>query len=156
MTNDNRNRSWPWAAALALLATAALAQPIEPGQHASVDGIEIYYGLLPARLVGKHPPDHEERAMHGGISGRKDAYHLVVAVFNRTGERVRHADVYATVTELGMAGARKRLDPMDIDGAASYGSYFVLSGQGPYRIGIEAKVPGIAWPLEALFEYRRR
>ena len=156
MTYANTNTVRRWTVALAMLAATAFAQPIEPGQHASVEGVEIYYGLLPAQVVGKHPPTHEERTMHGGVSARKNAHHLVVALFDQAGERITGAQVQATVAELGMAGTRKRLEAMKIDDTTTYGGYFVLSGDGPYRIAIEARLPGAARPVEALFEYRRR
>lgn len=144
------------AAMISMLAATASAQQVEQGQHARVDGVDIYYGMLPAPLVGKHPPTHEERAMHGGVSGRKNAHHLVVALFDSSGKRIADAQVQATVAELAMPGARKRLDPMSIDTAASYGGYFELPGEGPYRIAIEARLPGVSQPVAAQFEFRRR
>lgn len=147
---------WHWMAALIVLVTAASAHAVESGQHAMVQGIEIYYGLMPAQVAGKHPLPHEERAMHGGVSTGKDAYHLVIALFDTAGKRITEADVRATVADLGLAGTRKQLEPMRIDEATSFGGYFILSGDGPYRIAIEIRLPGTVKPIEALFEYRRR
>lgn len=145
-----------WMAALVMLVTSAFAHAVELGQHMTVQGIEVYYGLMPAQVAGKHPAPHEERAMHGGVPSKKDAYHLVVALIDAAGQRITEADVRASVAELGMAGTHKRLEPMHIDDALSFGAYFILSGDGPYRIAIEVRRPGIAQPIEALFEYRRR
>ncbi len=145
-----------WMTALLMLVTAAFAHAVESGQHATVQGIEIYYGILPAQVAGKHPLPHEERAMHGGASTGKNAYHLVVALFGTAGKRLTEAEVRATVADLGLAGTRKQLEPMRIDEAMSYGGYFILPGDGPYRIALEIRLPGTAKPIEALFEYRRR
>jgi len=156
MRKVNQRAIRGWMAALVMLVTSAFAHAVESGQHATVQGIDIYYGLMPAQVAGKHPQPHEERAMHGGVSDKKDAYHLVVALFDTAGKRITEADVRATVADLGLAGTHKRLEPMRIDETTSYGGYFIMSGDGPYRIAIEVRVPGTVKPIEALFEYRRR
>lgn len=156
MRRQYQRTIWGWMAALITLFTAASAHAVESGQRATVQGIEIYYGIMPAQVAGKHPAPHEERTMHGGASSAKDAYHLVVALFDETGKRITEADVRATVADIGLAGARKQLEPMHIDDATSFGGYFILSGSGPYRITIDIRLPGAPKPIEAIFEYRRR
>ena len=156
MRNGHERSACRWIAALIVLAATAVAHAVESGQHTTVQGIEIYYGILPAQVAGKHPLPHEERAMHGGVSTGKNTYHLVVALFDTAGKRITEAEVRATVADLGLAGTRKQLEPMRIDEAMSYGGYFILTGDGPYRIALEIRLPGTAKPIEALFEYRRR
>jgi hypothetical protein len=112
--------------------------------------------MVPAQLAARHPLTHEERAMHGGVRSGKDAYHLLIALFDANGERITAAELRATVAELGMAGTTRKLEAMNIDGTLSYGGYFVLSGEGPYRITVEARLPGRSQPLEAVFDYVRR
>lgn len=150
----------PWIAhALATVVLAAAAAgvlAIEQGPRATVQGIQIYYGIMPAEVVGKHPPPHEESSMHGGAPARTNAYHLVVALFDTGGERITAADVRANVAELGLAGAYRKLEPMRIDDTLTYGGYYTMAGDGPYRITIEVRLPGARKPLEAVFEYRRR
>jgi hypothetical protein len=141
----------------ALLLWGAIASVFAAGasQRATVSGIDIYYGMVPAQLAAKHPLSHEERFMHGGVKGAKDAYHLVVALFDADGKRITMADVRANIAELGMAGTNHKLEAMQIDGATSYGAYFVLSGDGPYRITVDARLPGAAAPIQATFDYTR-
>ncbi|NMG30002.1 hypothetical protein GO615_13880 [Aromatoleum evansii] len=138
------------------LAASGTALAVETGLHQVVDGIDVYYGILPAKVASKHPATHEEKTMHGGVPTGKDDYHVLVALFDRKGARITDAQVKATVAELGMAGTRKKLEPMRIEDTVSFGNYFALYGEGPYRVTIEAQLPGTAKPVEAVFEYRRR
>lgn len=144
-----------------LISAVAMADPsrnhrVETGSHQQVDGIDIYYGLLPAQIAGEHPPTHEERKMHGGVPSGKNAYHLVVALYDAAGKRITDAEVAATVGEFGMAGTRKTLEPMRIADTTSFGNYFELRDRGIYRIAIEIHRSGKqgAETVEALFDYR--
>lgn len=126
------------------------------GQYQQVKGISIYYGLLPAQIAGKHPVTHEEWIMHGGVPLGKDAYHLVVALYDASGKRITDAEVSAMVGEFGMASTRKILEPMQIGEMQSFGNYFLLRRSGLYRITIEIHRLGKqkTEAFEALFEYR--
>lgn len=146
---------WAFLLAIALAASGA-AVAADIARHRAVGGIDIYYGVVPAQIAGKHPPSHEERTMHGGVPVKKDEYHLLVSLFDASGKRITDAQVWATVGELGMAGTRKKLGPMRIDDTTTFGNYFVLRGSEPYRIAVEVQVPGAGKPIEALFEYRLR
>ena len=139
-----------------LFSQTGAAFAAETGSHVVVDGIDIYYGILPAQVAGKHSVTHEEKTMHGGVPASKDAYHLLVALFDKQGARIRDAQVKATVAELGMAGTRRKLEPMRINDTVSFGNYFALYGEGPYQISIEVRLPKAAKSVEAVFEYRRR
>ena len=129
---------------------------VETGQYQQIKGINIYYGLLPAQIAGKHPATHEERTMHGGVPPGKNEYHLIVALYDASGKRISDADVTATVGEFGMASTRKTLEPMQIGEITSFGNYFLLRGSGLYRITIEIHRLGKQKPeaIEALFDYR--
>ncbi|NMG32572.1 hypothetical protein GO615_27140 [Aromatoleum evansii] len=128
----------------------------ETGRHLRVDDVDVYYGILPAQVAGKHDPAHEERTMHGRVPrGSKDS-HLIVALFGKDGVRITDAEVSATVAELGMSGARKTLEPMRIEDTISFGNYFAIYGSGPYRITLEIRLPGARRSTEAVFEYQAR
>jgi hypothetical protein len=92
---------------------------VETGSHQQVDGIDIYIGLVPARIAGEHQATHKERTMHGGVPTGKDEYHLIVALFDANGKRITDAAVTATIAELGMSGPRKTLQPMRVGEATS-------------------------------------
>jgi len=128
---------------------------VETGQYQQIKGINIYYGLLPAQIAGKHPVTHEERTMHGGVPPGKNEYHLIVALYDATGKRITDAGVTVTVGEFGMASTRKTLEPMQIGETTSFGNYFLLRGSGLYRITIEIHHLGKQKPeaIEALFDY---
>ncbi len=127
----------------------------EKSRHQQVQGIDFYYGLVPAQIVSQHPPTHEEKKMHGGKPSGKDDYHLIVALFEKNGSRINSADVEAMVTELGLPGVEKTLEPMSISGTTSFGNYFTLHRGGIYRISIKIqRMDNQKTPVEALFEYR--
>lgn len=139
-----------------LMSQTGASLAAEKGHHLVVDGIDVYYGILPAQVAGKHPTTHEEKTMHGGVPGGKNDYHLLVALFDKQGARISDAKVKATVAELGMAGTRKNLEVMRIDKAVSFGNYFALHGEGPYQVSLEIQLPKQSKPVEAVFEYRHR
>ena len=140
--------------ALALFLSAA-ANAADGNQHRRVDGIDVYYGLMPAAIAGAHPAPHEEKKMHRGAPAGKNSYHLVVALFDTDGRRISDAKVAASVGEPGLAGRRVTLEAMPIADAMSFGNYVELKGRGPFRIAVEIRLPGRERPVEAAFDYRR-
>jgi hypothetical protein len=58
------------------------------------------------------------------------------------------------VAEVGLAGTRRRLEPMAIAGTESYGGYFGLKGDNPFRIALDIGRPGATRACRAEFEYR--
>jgi hypothetical protein len=69
---------------LGIAATAIAAENtghhrVETGYYQRVRGLDIYYGVVPAEIAGRHPSIHEEGGMHGGAPKGKREYHLVVA-----------------------------------------------------------------------------
>lgn len=69
--------------------------------HQLVDGIAVYFGVLPAEMIRGHPKAHPESQMHGGIPIDR-RYHLTVAIFDDTsGKRITNA-----VVEIKMVGSR--------------------------------------------------
>lgn len=149
-----------WRGMLAgILAMSAMASPAaDTSQYKVVDGVAIYIGVMPAEMVKGHPRTHSEGVMHGGVPAGKNRFHLVAALFDEaSGKRISGAGIKARVSEFGLAGQEKKLDPMVIAGAVTYGNYFAMPNPGPYRIHLEighAK-PHSVGTIEAEFEYRR-
>lgn len=140
------------AAILGLAAGGALAAKLSYSQV--VDGVAVYFGMMPAELVRGHPPEHPEGAMHGGVPVGEN--HLIVAVFDdKTGRRIADAQVTARITGDRGLDVQKRLEPMVIAGTVTYGSYFYMPGAGPYRIDVRIRVPGKAHELRAAFTWAR-
>lgn len=120
-------------------------------------GLAVYLGVLPAAMIQGHPKDHPEEAMHGGVPSGQHAYHVMAAVFDAaSGERVEDALVEARVAEPGLAGVTRRFEPMLIADTITYGNYFRLSGDGPYRIDLSITRPGLATPTSVGFTYEHR
>lgn len=140
-----------WLATLLMFIAVTSATAVGPAYRQTVAGVAIYFGIVPAGLVRGHPPEHPEGKMHGGVPAGEN--HIMVALFDdKTGKRIVRADVTASITELQ---AEKKLEPMVIAGAATYGNYFNMPGPGPYRIDIYIHLPGDAREIRASFTWRR-
>lgn len=121
----------------------------------TADGVKVYLGILPTEMITGHPKEHPEATMHGGPSAHPGQYHIVVALFDTaTGERISDAEVSARVIPLGMGGEEKALRAMPLGQAPSYGNYFSMPGNGPFRIVVRVRRPGSAGPVEVTFEHR--
>ncbi len=143
------------ALALLTLAAAASARVMPADQPQTVDGLLVYVGVLPAAMITGHAPEHPEVVMHGGIAGGKHQFHVLVALFDAaSGQRITGAQVKARVAELGLGGTQQTLEPMAIAGTESYGGYFKLDGDDPFRIALEIRRPGSQQATRVEFEYR--
>jgi hypothetical protein len=122
----------------------------------STGGLVTYIGILPAQIVRGHSRAHPEAKMHNGAPTGRDHYHLVVAVFDASsGVRIDDAQVTAKVGEPGLASVEKRLEPMPIAGAMSYGNYFPMTAPGPYRIDVRVGRQASGKTVEVTFTYSR-
>ena len=140
--------------AVAMLAIPAVVLGAAPRYDQVVDGVEVFLGIVPAKLVRDHAPAHPERQMHSGPPAGEN--HVMVALFDaKSGQRITDAAVHATIT--GPKGFRveKPLEPMTIAGAASFGNYFEMLGAGPYRIGLRIRVAGATRDTNAVFSWTR-
>jgi hypothetical protein len=92
--------------------------------------------------------------MHGGAPAGRDRQHIVIAVFDAsTGARIDDAQVTARVAEPGLSIVEKRLEPMPIAGAMSYGNYFAMPAKGTYRIDVRIVRPATGKTVDATFMY---
>lgn len=142
------------AGALGALPAPAAARD-DPSNSRVVDGVAIYFGVMPAEMVQGHPKGHPEAQMHGGppAGGHRD--HVVVALFDgATGKRIENAEVTANVMEIGLAGQRKKLEPMQIAGTVTYGNYFDFASKNAYHVIVRIHIPGRERPIETRFEHR--
>lgn len=143
-----------WALAASFAAGAA-----DNSGYKTVGGLAVYLGVMPAAIVQGHPADpadpaHPEKTMHRGVPRGLHAFHVVAAVFDAaSGERIEDAKVSARVTRLGLGGATSALEPMDIAGTVTYGNYFTMSGDGPYRIELSITPAGASMPVALKFSY---
>jgi hypothetical protein len=125
--------------------------------YRSAGDLAVYLGVLPAAMIQGHQRGYPEEAMHGGVPSGRHSYHIVVAVFDATaGARIEDVVVEARVAEPGLAGVARRLEPMVIADTVTYGNYFQLPGDGPYRIDLSITRPGLATPVRVEFAYENR
>jgi hypothetical protein len=149
-------RARTWAVLIALGFTFAMAQAatLNPDQPIQLDGMELFFGLIPAEILRGHPSDHEERSMHGGVPRGKGVYHLIVSVFDaKTSTRIIDAVITGSVTEVGMATQNQILEAMTFGGNVAYGNYFAMSNPGPYEIVVNVRRPGHRKTATARFQY---
>lgn len=125
---------------------------LSASHYQSVDGVEIYLGLIPAAMVSSNVN------MHGGLPRRENAYHLTVALFETdSGARLQNGRVEAQVAPIGLEdGRKKRLEPMVINDTITFGEYFILDLSTVYRIRVRVDLPGRGEALEAIFEHDSR
>jgi len=118
----------------------------------TVNGIEIYLGVLPAAMIAGHPPEHPESGMHGGAPGR--GYHVMVALFDaKTGQRLANVQVNAKVVAPSLHTVGKKLEPMTVAGSLTYGNYFNMLRGETYRIDVEVRRRGSPRVVHATFHW---
>ena len=119
--------------------------------HKSVDGIEIYLGLMPAENLSALPKDSPERTMHGGIPKRSGYYHVNVSLFDeKTHAPINNAHVQMQFDWPGLDSIPVELEPMMLGG--SYGNYVKPQPGTSYRITLRIMRPGVTRTVEAKFE----
>jgi hypothetical protein len=145
-------------AALAMLGsgivTSALAQE---GLSKSAGGVTVYLGIVPAGIVKGPPPHSTERPMHGRVPRGSHEYHVVAAVFDgASGARVTDAAVTAQVSGVGLSGAAKKLEPMQIASTTTYGAFFTLPGHDLYTVRVSVQRADASRPVRLDFKYDHR
>lgn len=143
-------------AVVVLLWLAAGAHAGDTGSTRTVDGVTVAIGVVPASIVQQHPKEHPEGSMHRGVPVGGDYHHLMVALFESGagGKRIIDAEVKATIEVLGRTQSEKKLEPMTVAGALTFGNFFDMPGSDPYRIVVKFRRPGASSFSEAKFEYR--
>ena len=124
------------SAACIAYGSTGLANAAETDLSKTAGGVTVYLGVVPAEIVKGLPAGSStERPMHGRIPKGPHENHVVAAVFDAaSGARVSDAVVTAEVSGLGLAGARKKLEPMQIAGTTTYGAFFDLPGFDIYTV----------------------
>lgn len=141
---------------LALVMSIGTGWATETGMHRLIGNVDIYYGVMPARVAGEAASLRLAGA-HSASSSSAHSYHLNITLIDHdTGKHIRDARVVATVGEFGLTGKRKKLESMQINNTVSYGNYFTMRGEGPHRIVVRAVLPGRPEPVEASFSHRLR
>jgi len=129
----------------------------QPEGSRTVEGLNVYLGVLPAAMVRQQLKTGTGKALHGGPPPGEHVYHVTVAVFDaENGERLKDINVRARVSGLGLSGPEKVLLPMTIAETVTYGNYFILPPNDTYRVQVDIRRPGRAEPVRADFVYEHR
>ena len=146
-----------FATAMAITLASGVAFAADSSGYKVVDGLTLYYAVVPAEMVRGHPKEHAESTMHGGIPKGMHSHHVMAALFaGESLERVTDADVTATVGELGLAGKQMRLEPFTVADALTYGNYFEFSPLTTYVIDFTIQRPGSSKIVKSRVEYKHQ
>lgn len=154
-----RSRHWTilgLAAAFGVLIWGCSDYADLPRSTQTVDGMTVYLGVIPAELVQGHSTaPGDPQALHGGTPQKSSSHHIVVALFDaKTGARITDARIRAGAGDRSYNHEPERsLEPMEINGAMSYGNFFLMQGAGAWRIHLEILRVGASRPVEADFAY---
>lgn len=137
-------------------AAPAIAQGAAEGSTLTVDGVLAYLGVVPAAIVQGHPRQHPEATMHGGPDDSKRDYHLILALFAEdSGTRIETAEVQVNVMGLGhIGGTRLTLDPMQIAGTVTWGTFVDLPSRDIYELTFSVTLPDRKGEIVFPFRYR--
>jgi hypothetical protein len=126
----------------------------ETDQSKTAGGVTVYLGVVPAEIVKGLPASGSaERPMHGRTPKGPHEYHIVAAVFDAaSGARVSDAVLTADVSGLGLAGNKKKLEPMQIAGTTTFGGFFDLPGFDIYTVKLTVERGGTG-PAVLQFKY---
>ena len=137
------------------MSTKAALPPGAGPPRVTIDGMDIYFGLLPASRMRGYPAGSPEAKMHGGVPGGSGYHHVNVSVFDTaTQAPVEGASVELDVEQVGMGRQRKDLEAVTIAGGPSHGAYVRLAPKGNYIFHVMVRKPGSAQSVEARFQER--
>jgi cytochrome c5 len=137
----------------------SVALAAKPGFNSKViEGTEIYLGIVSAEsLRAEHPQGDAESLMHGGIPGGKGYYHVNISLFDsKTKAEITDAQVAVKITDPVMGDETKKLEPIAVNNAISYGNYFRIPGNDPRTIVVQIRRPDRSRIIEAKFESKNR
>ena len=131
------------------------AEPTGPNHRVAGD-MEFFLGVTSAQaLRAQHPHPDAESRMHGGIPSGADQYHVNISLRDaQTGAVIRDAQVEATVSDPVMGAQTRKLEPVTLEGALSYGNYFRIAGREPHTITVRVRRPGSPHVVEARFDFK--
>jgi hypothetical protein len=137
------------------LAMAVPANASNITHDMTVDGIRVFYGLVPVSWFNSFPPGSEETYKHASRPKRAGNYHLVVAVFEAgTMTRIADARVVAKVSEIGMGEVVRKLEPTELGGATTYCGYFLLPEHVEYSLKIDVTRSDMPRTITADFTWK--
>ena len=121
-----------------------------------VDGMEVYLGVVSAETMrNRYAMNDPERMIHGGIPSGEDYNHLNISLFDsKTRLAIADAKVEASVIDPVSGVETKELELINLYGTKSYGNYFHMSGDHPFRIAVRIRRPGMPKEIRTEFQYK--
>ena len=122
--------------------------------HKSIEGMEIYLGVLAAESIRTRHAGADAEKMYGGVPSGK-GYFLVSITLrdSSTKAEIKDAQIEARVANL-LTGETRKLEAATINNAVSYGNYFQMPGRDPYTVTLQIRRPGAGRAIEARFDLK--
>ena len=137
-------------------AKSTQAPVVPPSNRATVGGMTIYLGLVPAERILDYPKESPERSIGGGVPSGADYYYVNVSLADsKTQAPVANARVAVDVQEVGLASQSKNLEPLPA-GPGSYGNYVRIKKNAAYVVTVEVRTPDTLGATKARFNYQLR
>lgn len=149
------------AFAVGLLASRLVSnepRPVVQTQQLKTEGgVTTYLGFVPAEIIkGLTMGATAERSLHGNLPNRPHEYQILAALFDaETGARISNAIVSVELSRPGSFGSKQRLEPIRIEGAATYGGLFDLPVFDLYSVKLIVERTGTS-PAVLQFKYDHR
>jgi hypothetical protein len=132
----------------------------EASRSVTAHGLTVHYGIVPASKAANS--DRTAASDVGAVN--PDTYHLTVAIFDSaTGRRLSDATVLASVkgprrndTRFHSKPVEKRLDPVKIGNAVTYGNDFEMPWSGIYHVDLTVTQKDQPKPTSIRFNYDHR
>lgn len=130
------------------------APAVPPSNRATVGGMNIYLGLVPAERILDYPKESPERSIGGGVPSGADYYYVNVSLADsKTQAPVANARVAVDVQEVGLASQSKNLEPLPA-GPGSYGNYVRIKKNAAYVVTVEVRTNDTLGATKARFDYK--
>jgi cytochrome c5 len=141
-----------------MMAKAPAAAPVKQDPHHQVvDGMEIYFGAVPAETLRNQPAGlPAEVSMRGGIPRGSNYYHVNISLFDaETRNAIKDAYVEVRIADPVMGDQVKTLEPMVINNTLSYGNFVRLPGRNPHTIAVLIRKPGDVQAVQTKFAFQQ-
>jgi len=125
----------------------------QDANHRTVNGTDVYLGIVSAENIRALPKGSPERSMHGGVPRGAGYFHVNISLFDaKTKAPINQALVKMQLTHEGVAGETITLEPMLGGKEGSYGNYIKPPPGGPYQLTFTIKPPGGKKVVRVKFE----
>ncbi|MFV2033643.1 MAG: hypothetical protein ACC631_00780, partial [Halocynthiibacter sp.] len=125
-----------------LFLVSGVAYAADTSAYKVVDGVLIYYAVLPGEMVRAYPPGSPEATMHGGVPRGQHIHHIQIALFDAESDaRITDAQVTATIAEPGLPAEGIEFEPFMVGDALAYGTYYKFARLVNYTITVRLERP---------------